>query len=74
MRLSSGKLAFGVAQLPLHLDRALHRIDRARELDQQTIAGGTDDTSMELRDLAFRHLGSKLPQLRERARFAISRE
>ena len=52
-----GQVGILAGQLLLRLDRALHRVDRARELDQQAVAGGTDDASMELRDLGLDHLG-----------------
>jgi hypothetical protein len=40
-----------VEHAPLHLDGTAHRLDRARELDQETVAGGLDDAAAMLADL-----------------------
>jgi hypothetical protein len=37
----------------LNLDRAPHRVDHARELDQNSIPGKLDDAAAMLRDLGF---------------------
>jgi hypothetical protein len=36
-----------------HLDRAAHRVDDARELDQHAVAGGLDDAPAMLGDLGI---------------------
>jgi hypothetical protein len=40
----------------LDLDRAAHRVDDARELDEQPVARGLDDASLVLGDLAVDQL------------------
>jgi hypothetical protein len=69
MRRPSGRSAILASQLELHLDRALHRIDRTGELDEQAIAGGSDDASVELGNLWREHLVSKPPEPAQGARF-----
>jgi len=63
----------GVAQchLALHLDRTSHRVDDARKLGEQTVAGGLDNASAVLRDLGFGELAADTLQRGERA-FLIS--
>jgi hypothetical protein len=56
-----------VSQPFLSLDGALYRIDCAGKLDQQAIAGSTDDAPVELDDLGLDDFGAKLGQASERA-------
>jgi len=48
----------------LHLDRALHSVDRAGKFDQHAIAHHFDDSAMMLRDLRNNHLA--MPRLESR--------
>ena len=57
---------------PLQLDGAAHRIDDARKLDEQPVAGGLDDAAPMLLDLGVRELAPDRLQRGERA--PISRE
>ncbi|ESY89657.1 hypothetical protein X738_31570 [Mesorhizobium sp. LNHC209A00] len=43
----------------MRLYRELQRIDRAGKLDQQTVARGADQPTLELRDLWIDHFGAQ---------------
>jgi hypothetical protein len=51
----------------LHLDRTAHRIDDARKLHQQAVAGGLDDAAMVLGDLRIDELMAQRFEAFERA-------
>ena len=61
MRFSAGDAGVPLGHRPLHLDRAAHRIDDARELDQQAVAGGLDDAAAVLGDLRIDQLAAHAP-------------
>ena len=58
MRRSSANLRGAVGHRRLHLDRAAHGIDHARELQQQAVAGGLDDAPA----VRWRSRGRRLPR------------
>jgi len=49
----------------LNLDRAAHRIDDARKLNQEPIAGGLDDATAMFGDLRVAELAADRPQCGE---------
>jgi hypothetical protein len=51
----------------LDFDRAAHRIDDAGKLDQQTVAGGLDDTTVMLGDFRIEQLAAQRFEAFERA-------
>ena len=57
-----------LGQALLHLDRALHRLDHARELDQRAIAHQLDDAAVVLGDLRFDEFLAMRLERCERAR------
>jgi hypothetical protein len=61
------ELAISLGDPFLDIDRALDRIDRARELGEYPIAGRLDDTSMVLSKRAFDQCGPKLLETGVRA-------
>ena len=42
-----GQLALALGDAPLHLDRALHRLDHARELHERAVAHQLDDAAVQ---------------------------
>jgi hypothetical protein len=66
----------GVAgdHLALQLDRTAHRVDDARELDEETVAGGLDDAPPMLGDFGIAQFAAHCPQRRERALFVLAHQ
>ena len=62
-----GDLGGAVSHRRLHLDRAAHGIDHARELQQQAVARGLDDAPSVAGDCRVDHLLAKGFQRRQRA-------
>ena len=62
-----GYLGGAVSHRRLHLDRAAHSIDHARELQQQAVAGGLDDAAAVAGDRRVDDLLPKGFQRRQRA-------
>ena len=53
--------------LPLHLDRAAHRVDDAGELGKEAVAGGLDDATPMLGDFGIAEFAANRAQSGERA-------
>ena len=53
----------------LDFDRAAHRVDDARELDQYAVAGGLDDAAAVLGDLGVEKAGAQFLEIAQRALF-----
>jgi len=64
----------GVAgdHLPLHLDRAAHRVDDAGELDKEAVAGRFDDATPMLSDFGIGEFPADRTQLRDRALLVLA--
>ena len=67
MRVAGGTTAFRCGHLPLHIDRAAHRIDDAGELDQEPVAGGFDNAAAMFDDPGIDQFAPDRFQRRQRA-------
>jgi len=63
----SRQLGLAVEHPALHLGSAAHRVDDARKLREQAVAGGLDDTAPMFRDLGVDQLPTMRLQPFERA-------
>ena len=67
MRLSEVDALVSLGHPLLHSDTAAYRVDDARKLHQQTVAGGLDDTAVVLGDLGIEELAAQRLKAFERA-------
>ena len=67
-----GQIAVGGGHASLQLDRTLHGIDRAAELDQHAIAGHLENPALVPGDQRLQHLLASRLESRQRAGFVLA--